>query len=304
MLSDYGIEYKGVSCGKLRRYFSWENIKDAFKIPIGIIQAFFILRKFKANIIFSKGGFVSIPTVIAGFLLRIPTICHESDLKPGLANKICFTFSNKICLSFEESEQFVKQKNKLVITGTPIRKLIFSGDKEKAIEFTKLKGEKPILLVIGGSQGAMQINKLIDNNLNYLLEYFEIIHLRGPGNIEKSIHEDGYIAYDYLNNELADIYDLSDIVVSRGGANSLAELAALNKKVLIIPLGLSVSRGDQIDNAKIYSKKFNWKVLKDNFSDEDFVNSLNSMIKGENPNNVIKNGSKEIVSLIFKTAKV
>jgi len=170
MAEEFGLKYVGVSCGKLRRYFSWENFKDALKIPVGLIQALMVLKKFKPEVIFSKGGYVSVPVVLAGWILRIPTVCHESDLRPGLANRICFRFAKKICVSFEESLEFVDKK-RAVYTGNPVRAEILRGSEKKGWEITGFDGANPVILVMGGSQGARQVNKLVEGSLELLLRH-------------------------------------------------------------------------------------------------------------------------------------
>ncbi len=299
MAKDFGLDYAGVSCGKLRRYFSWENFKDILKIPIGIVQAFMVLRKFKADVIFSKGGYVSVPVVIAGWILRVPIICHESDLRPGLANKICFKFAKKICISFEESMKFVN-KNKAVLTGNPIRNEILKGSKKKAWKFTGFDGANPVILVMGGSQGARQINKLIEDNLSQLLKEYQIVHIRGAGEMNIKLEHKAYKQYEYLGEEMADIYAITDLVVSRGGANSLAEFGLLKKKAVILPLGLDVSRGDQIENAKIFARKFGWAVLEGKVKNKDFVDAIELSMKSELLDGEIENGVNKIVKLILK----
>lgn len=303
MVKDYGLEYAGVATGKIRRYFSWENAIDILKVPVGTVQALRVLRRFKPAVIFSKGGYVSVPVVLAGAVLRIPVVCHESDLTPGLATKIAARFCKKILLSFEESKKFFDKK-KAVVVGTPIRKELGEGRKAEAIEFTGLgKTGREVLLVMGGSQGALQINNLVDKHLDQLLETFEIIHVRGPGNLKMGFKKQGYRQYEYLNEEMKDIYALADIVVTRGGANSLAELGFLEKKAVIIPLSQAASRGDQEDNAKSYSRKFGWPVLDGRIRDEDFLDAIDLMNKGAINHHKVKNANEEIVKILLKEAR-
>ncbi len=296
MIEKIGIDFKSVSCGKFRRYFSFNNFLDSFRVPLGMLQAGRILKKFKPDVVFSKGGFVSFPVAIMAGFLKIPVICHESDVRPGIANKFCAKFAKKICISFEESRSYFKEfAKKIVFTGNPVRNL--KGDKDKGFRFTRLNDHKPILLVMGGSQGAVQINDLVTETIDELLKQFQIIHIRGRNNLDLSLKKKGYVQYEYLDEEIGDVYAISDIVVSRGGANSLAELALLKKKAVIIPLGSHASRGDQVDNAK----KFNYEVLLGDFSGDDFVKAIERSY-GENERfTQIENGTKKIVNLILES---
>ena len=302
MVHDAGVVYKAVSSGKLRRYFSWHNFVDAFKVPVGIVQSLAILRNFKPDVVFSKGGFVSFPVVAAARILRIPVIIHESDMSPGLANRWSFKFAKKICLSFGETKQFLKDEDakKSVITGSPVRKEIMKGDAEKGRKFAGMDKHRPIILVMGGSQGAEQINKLIHGNLDKLLKKFQIVHIAGRGNISISIKKKGYKQYEFLHDQLKDIYAACDIVISRAGANSLAEIAILKKKAIIIPLSTDGSRGDQLENAKVYGQKFGWSVLYGNVSNEDFVRSVEMTFKNRQPNEAMLNGTGRVVDLILE----
>lgn len=301
MVKDAGFKYESVSCGKLRRYFSFRNFLDFFKVPIGFFQARGVLKKFNADVLFSKGGFVAVPVVLAAASLKIPIIIHESDVAPGLANRISARFADKICVSFEESRKhFEKFAKKVVVTGNPVRESVGAGRGERALEFTGLKGEKPVVLVMGGSQGAARVNELVRESADELLKDFEIVHLCGKGKTDESFKREGYVQFEYLSEEIADVYALSDLVISRGGANSLAELAFLKKKALIIPLGEDASRGDQIKNAEVFAKRCGWKVLdssagKDEFLDgvEEAYNSSKGKFGG------ITNGAKNIAEIIL-----
>lgn len=299
MAKDFGLKYRGVSCGKLRRYLSWANFRDMMKVPVGVLQALFILKKFKPDVIFSKGGYVSVPVAIAGWVLRVPVICHESDLRPGLANKICFKFAHKICVSFEESLDFVNKK-KAVFTGNPVRNEVLKGSKQKGWEFSGFDGANPVILVMGGSQGARQINELVEASLSYLTKEYQILHVRGRGNLNIKLTHKNYKQYEYISDELADVYAISDLVVSRGGANSLAELGLLKKKAIILPLGMNVSRGDQIENATIFSRKFGWSILNEKAKSKDFIDAIELTMKTELLDGEIENGVDKIVELILK----
>jgi UDP-N-acetylglucosamine--N-acetylmuramyl-(pentapeptide) pyrophosphoryl-undecaprenol N-acetylglucosamine transferase len=305
MVEDFGIKYKGVACGKLRRYFSFQNFVDFFKVPVGIIQSCRALRKFKAEVVFSKGGFVGLPVVVAAWILRIPSVIHESDLVPGLANKISARFANKICVSFPETNKFFpKFANKIVLTGNPIRNFIGAGNVEKGLKLTGLNKDKPIVLFMGGSQGAKQINDLVRKTLPLLLKKFQIIHLCGKGNVDSSCVAGGYVQYEYLGGDLPDVFALCDVVVTRGGANSLSEFAFLKKKAVVIPLEIGASRGDQIQNADFFADKFGWAVLNGEIDGEKFVKSIVDMHSSSfNENEDFADGSKEIAKIILNPNK-
>lgn len=301
MVKKLGVRYKGIYCGKLRRYFSFENFVDAFKVPVGIWQAFWILKRFQPDKVFSKGGFVSVPVVVAASLLKIPIILHESDTEPGLANLFCARYAKKICVSFEESRPFFKKySKKVVFTGTPVREWLKNGSAENGRKFTGLNKFRPIVLVMGGSLGARQINDLVRDSLNELLKKFQIVHIRGRGNLDIGIHKKGYVQYEYLDEQMKDVYVMSEIVVSRGGANSLAEIAMLGKKAVIIPLGEEASRGDQIQNAEVYSKNYGWEVLTGEIGRERFIESILKASLGHFEARKFVNGTKKIVNLILK----
>lgn len=246
----YGIPYKGIFAGKFRRYFSANNFIDVFKLPIGIFQAYRILRGFRPAVVFSKGGFVAVPVVIAAKMLKIPVIIHEADAAPGLANRISAKFADKICITFPES--IAADSKKTILTGMPVRKMIFEGDAETSRRLMSIKNERPTILVIGGSLGAESINKAFWDNLPRLLRHFNIIHLTGRGKSGiKAIHDklDNYRQIEYSGAELPHLYAMSSLVVSRAGASAVAEIAALQKPSLLIPLGTKASRGEQVLNA-------------------------------------------------------
>lgn len=306
MLEKHGVKFVAVACGKFRRYFAWANFSDMTKVPVGIMQARKALKKFRPDVVFSKGGFVSFPVVVAAWSLRVPVIVHESDVHPGLANRMAFKFASKICLSFEETKKYLQSYIKrVVVTGNPVRMSVQKGNAEEGFKFAGLENDKrPVVLVMGGSQGAQQINELVRNSLNELLKRFQVVHLAGRGNLDISVHKKGYVQFEYLDEQMSNIYAMSEIVVSRGGANSLSELAALRKKVLIIPLGTEGSRGDQILNAEIFAKHLGWTVMTGKISSEHFVAAVDLLklakVKG---GEWFQNGTSVIADLILKTAK-
>ncbi|MQN02068.1 MAG: undecaprenyldiphospho-muramoylpentapeptide beta-N-acetylglucosaminyltransferase [Lachnospiraceae bacterium] len=255
LIEKEGIPYHGISSGKLRRYFDWKNFSDPFRVIHGYGQARSLIKKIKPAIIFSKGGFVSVPVVLAAKSLHIPAIIHESDMTPGLANRIAMRGAVKICCNFPETLKYLPE-DKGVVTGSPIRQQLLHGDSQKALEFTGLSGEKPILLIIGGSLGSVFINNAVRGAVDELLERFEIIHLCGKGNLDHSLDgKKGYVQYEYISKELPDLFAAADLVISRAGANAICELLALHKPNILIPLSKNASRGDQILNANSFKKQ-------------------------------------------------
>lgn len=249
------IKYNVVSTGKLRRYFDVKNFTDPFRVIKGIYQSKKLLKEIKPNIVFSKGGFVSVPVVIGAYLNNIPVVSHESDITPGLANKICLPFCTKICVTFPETLKSIK-KGKGIITGTPIRESLLKGSKIKGLRICGFNGEKPVLLIIGGSLGSKFINDLIRRNIDELLRHYDIIHICGKNNLDKRLeNKKGYNQYEYVNKELPDFMNAADLVISRAGANVIFELLALKKPNILIPLSSRASRGDQILNAKSFQNR-------------------------------------------------
>ena len=260
LIKAQNIPYEGISSGKLRRYFDLKNFSDPFKVLKGLFEAKSIIKKYSPDIVFSKGGFVSVPVVMAAAFLKIPVIIHESDITPGLANKIATKFATKICTNFPETLQYLP-KNKAVLTGSPIRKELLSGNREEALKLTGFDN-KPTLLIIGGSLGSVIVNTAIRKSLDDILKEFNVIHICGKGNVdEKLVGREGYLQYEYVDKELKDFFALADVVVSRAGANTICELLALRKPNLLIPLSGAASRGDQILNAESFENAGYSKVI-------------------------------------------
>lgn len=260
-----GTKYYGISSGKLRRYFDWKNFSDPFRVMNGFFEAKRILRKIKPDVIFSKGGFVSVPVVLAAKALHIPAVIHESDMTPGLANRIALRGATTVCCNFPETVEKI-QGNRAIWTGTPIRQELFSGDANRGLSFCGFDSanDKPVLLIIGGSQGSVFINNAVRGSLDELLKDFRIIHLCGKGNLDESLkHREGYAQYEFISKELPDLFAAADIIISRAGANAIFELLALKKPNILIPLGLNASRGDQILNARSFEKQGFSKVLEE-----------------------------------------
>ncbi|BFL78565.1 undecaprenyldiphospho-muramoylpentapeptide beta-N-acetylglucosaminyltransferase [Staphylococcus hominis subsp. novobiosepticus] len=254
------IKYYPISSGKLRRYLSFENAKDVFKVLKGILDARRVLKKEKPDLLFSKGGFVSVPVVIAARSLNIPTIIHESDLTPGLANKISLKFSKKIYTTFEDTLKYLP-KDKADFVGATIREDLKEGNQQKGYEITGFDSDKKVLLVMGGSLGSKKLNDIIRENLEALLHDYQIIHLTGHGLVDESYKQKGYIQYEFVKEELTHLLSITDTVVSRAGSNAIYEFLTLRIPMLLIPLGLDQSRGDQIDNAKYFESKRYGKMI-------------------------------------------
>lgn len=256
-------EYHGISSGKLRRYFDWKNFTDPFRVLHGISQAKHLMKKLKPDVVFSKGGFVSVPVVLAAKHYHIPCIIHESDMTPGLANKIAIPAATKVCCNFPETLKALPE-GKAVLTGSPIREELFRGDPDEARKSLGFTPDKPVLLVIGGSQGSAVINQAVRGALPELLEKFQIIHCCGRGNVEESLEGvKGYRQFDYVKKELAGYLALADLVISRAGANAICELLALRKPNILIPLSARASRGDQILNAASFEKSGYSRVIQE-----------------------------------------
>lgn len=263
LIEELGIPYYGISSGKLRRYFDLKNFSDPFRVLKGFSEAQKLLKQLKPDVIFSKGGFVTVPVVIAAKHCKIPAIIHESDMTPGLANKLCIPSAAKICCNFPETVNSLPQ-DKAELTGTPIRQELLNGDREAARQFCGFTAGKPVLMVIGGSLGAASVNENIRRILPKLLEEFQVIHICGKGKTVESLNETkGYVQYEYIKQELPDLFALADIVISRAGANAICEIKALHKPNLLIPLSAKASRGDQILNARSFERQGYSMVLEE-----------------------------------------
>ncbi|AWK50902.1 undecaprenyldiphospho-muramoylpentapeptide beta-N-acetylglucosaminyltransferase [Clostridium beijerinckii] len=304
------IPFFGISCGKLRRYFDVKNFTDPFKILKGVAQSIKILSKEKPDIIFSKGGFVAVPVVIAASIKKIPVVAHESDMTPGLANKLSAPFCNKLCVTFRESLNFING-NKGVLTGSPIREEIFNGNKDKGRKICGFIDNKEVLFIMGGSLGSKIINEEIRKSLEHLLKEFNIIHICGSGNIDKKlINFDGYKQFEYVNEELPDLMKTADYIISRAGANSIFEFLALKKPTLLIPLSKKASRGDQILNSKSFEKEGYSLMLEEEELKDDILYKKVLELKDRKTeiiNNMersqIKNGVEAIIGVLLESIK-
>lgn len=248
LLSDYPIPYTAISTGKLRRYFDLKNFTDPFRVIGGFVEARRALKKLRPSLVFSKGGFVSVPVVRAAWSLGIPCIIHESDMTPGLANRLCYGAAARILCNFPETLQSLPE-GKAVLTGTPIRDSLFSGDREKGLALCGFTGDRPVLMVMGGSQGAASVNKAVRDHLDGLLKDFQIVHLCGQGHLDPALEgRPGYRQFEYVRDDLRHLFAAADLILSRSGANAICEILALRIPNILVPLSAG-SRGDQVLNA-------------------------------------------------------
>ncbi len=257
------VKYYSIHTGKLRRYFSWQNFADMLKIPLGILEATKIVFKEKPDMIFSKGGFVSFPVVVAGFVCRVPVMMHESDVTPGLANKMSLPFVSKFFTTFQDTVKYVKTPSKVECIGPVMSGRLKNGDKQKALELCHFEAQKPILMFMGGSLGAKTINDAVHKNLPELLKKYQIIHLCGKGLLDESYQQQGYVQFEFVDSELKDFMKAADVVISRAGSNAIFELLSEHKPMLLVPLSGKASRGEQMLNAKSFQKRGYGEIIAD-----------------------------------------
>ncbi|WP_371069819.1 undecaprenyldiphospho-muramoylpentapeptide beta-N-acetylglucosaminyltransferase [Sediminibacillus sp. JSM 1682029] len=268
------VEYHEISTGKLRRYFSKENFKDPFKVLKGVLQSYRIIGKRKPSVIFSKGGFVSVPVLAAAWLRKTPAVIHESDYTPGLANKLAIPFAKKVLTTFPETIQYLPE-TKAEWIGAVVRDELFEGNREKGLAIADLDNSKPVLLIMGGSGGSAKINESVRGSLDELLEDYQIIHICGKNNVDPSIKKRGYTQFEYVNEELSDLFAATDFVLSRAGSNAIFEFLALRKPMLLVPLSRNASRGDQILNANSFQKQgYAHMVEEEELTDNRLVEEL------------------------------
>ena len=275
LIEDLGIPYYGISSGKLRRYFDPKNFSDPFRVVKGYFEAKKLLKKLKPNVVFSKGGFVSVPVVLAAKACKVPALIHESDMTPGLANKLCIPSAAKVCCNFPETVKCLPE-NKAVLTGTPIRQELLSGDAREGLKFCGFNAAKPVILVIGGSLGSVAVNNAVRSILPELLKDFQVIHLCGKDKLDASLNgTEGYVQFEYIKDELPDLFAAADLIISRAGANSICEILALRKPNILIPLSAAASRGDQILNAQSLEKRGLCHVLlQENMTPQTLTDAL------------------------------
>lgn len=280
LIEEYGIPYYGISSGKLRRYFDIKNFFDPFRVLKGYSQSIKLMKKIKPDVVFSKGGFVSVPVILAAKHCKIPSIIHESDLTPGLANKLAIPAAQKVCCNFPETLKYLPD-DKAVLTGSPIRKELLSGNRMNALELCNFTANKKVILVVGGSTGSQFINNTIRRLLPQLRENYQIIHLCGKGNLDPSLDgTPGYAQFEYANKELSDFFALADLVISRAGANAICEILALRIPNILIPLSANASRGDQILNARSFEKQgFSYVIEEEQLSDETLTSAIQQVFE-------------------------
>ena len=311
LIEQYHIPYYGISSGKLRRYFDWKNFSDPFKVIKGYSQARSILKKLKPDVLFSKGGFVSVPVVMAAKHRKIPAIIHESDITPGLANKLAISHAYKVCCNFPETLEYLPSE-KAVLTGSPIRRELLSGNRQNGLSYCHFQSGKPVILIMGGSSGSQFINEMVRSILPELLKTYQVIHLCGKDNLDASYNNMvGYAQLEYANKELSDLFAAADLVISRAGANAICELLALRKPNILIPLSANASRGDQILNAHSFERQGYSMVIEEEALNPTVLQNavkslyenrkqyLNSMEKSE-----LLNSVESVVQLIEHAAQI
>ncbi len=278
LIEELNIPYYGISSGKLRRYFDPKNFSDPFKVMKGYLEAVKLMKQLKPDVVFSKGGFVAVPVVLAAKRKGIPVIIHESDMTPGLANKICIPSAKKVCANFPETVKYLPD-GKAILTGTPIRQELFSGNKMMGLDFCGFSRNKPVLLVVGGSTGSVIVNEAVRAILPALLEKYQVVHLCGKDKVDENFNKTpGYVQYEYIKKELSDLLDAADVVISRAGANAICELLALRKPHILIPLSAASSRGDQILNAESFERQGYSYVLKEEvLNGESLLNAIETV---------------------------
>ena len=303
LMADYHIPYYGIATGKFRRYFDLKNFSDPFRVLKGFSEARKILKELQPDVVFSKGGFVSVPVVRAAASLKIPCVIHESDMTPGLANKLCLSSASKICCNFPETLKSLPE-GKAVLTGSPIRQELLSGNKIAAMDMCHFTSDKPVILVIGGSLGAVAVNNAVREALPELLKDFQIIHLCGKGKMDESLKDvEGYCQFEYIKNELRNLFALADIVISRAGANAICELLALHKPNLLIPLSANASRGDQILNARSFERQgFSLVLEEEQLTKETLLNAVKTLYENRTTfiNSMKNSGQQDSIGTIIK----
>ena len=304
-----GVTYYSVACGKLRRYFDPKNFSDPLRVIQGAFQAARIIGKLKPNVVFSKGGFVSVPVVYGAKLHGVPIVAHESDMTPGLANKLSTPLAKAICCTFPEAARLSGKKG--VLTGTPIRKEILNGSRAAGLKRFHFDEGRPVLMVVGGSSGAQAVNRMVVEALPKLLETFQVLHLCGSGNLDATLlGTTGYTQCEYLNEEMADAYACADVLISRAGANTLCEILALRKPALLIPYPKAASRGDQILNAQSFEARGLSRVLmQEDMTVDTLVNGVIGLYRDRGElydkmaNEDASNGTENVLREIYKYAK-
>ena len=275
LIGNFDIPYYGISSGKLRRYFDVKNFTDPFRILKGYAEADRLMKKIRPDVVFSKGGFVTVPVVKAAKRRHVPCVLHESDISPGLANRLCISSAAAVCANFPETLEHLPE-GRAYLTGSPIRAELFSGNRLTGLDFCGFTAGKPVILVIGGSLGSVRVNEAVREVLPQLLERYQIVHLCGKDKIDETLQgTEGYVQYEYIQKELCDLLDAADIVISRAGANAICELLALHKPNILIPLSMEASRGDQILNAASFEKQgYSYVIREEELTSERLLKSV------------------------------
>lgn len=305
LITKINIPYHSISAGKLRRYFDLKNVTDLAKVLKGFGEALRLIARLKPDIVFSKGGFVAAPVVWAAFICKIPVIIHESDITPGLANKLSMPFATKVCYTFPETKSFISD-NKGVLTGIPVRQSLLSGREQTGKQICNFSNEKPVIVVIGGSQGSGRINSIVRQSLDELLQSFQVCHICGRGGIERNLlDKKGYMQFEYTNEELPHLFAMAESVISRAGATTIFELLALRKPNILIPLPIDVSRGDQVLNAQSFEKQgFSHVLDEKELDNKGLMNSVLHVYKNRSTyvramqKSTFNNGIERVLSVI------
>lgn len=302
LIGDFHIPYTGIATGKFRRYLDPKNLSDPFRVIKGYGEARKYLKEFQPDVVFSKGGFVSVPVVRAAASLKIPCIIHESDMTPGLANKLCIPVAKKICCNFPETLKSLP-KEKAVLTGSPIRKELAEGDAENGRRMCGFDQQKPVIMVIGGSLGAANVNSAVRSALPELLKNFQVVHLTGKDKMDNLLlNTPGYVQFEYIKSELKDLFAMADIVISRAGANAICELLALKKPNILIPLPAVSSRGDQLLNAKSFETQgFSIVIDENDLTKEVLVQKVQELFSSKQTyiNAMSESGQMDSISTIM-----
>ncbi|WP_172194973.1 undecaprenyldiphospho-muramoylpentapeptide beta-N-acetylglucosaminyltransferase [Saccharibacillus qingshengii] len=279
-----GVSYHAIATGKLRRYFSLRNFTDPLRILKGVGQSRRLIRRLKPKVVFSKGGFVSVPVVLGAWMNRVPALIHESDYSPGLANKLALPFASALCTTFPETAASVKS-GKAVQIGSVVRPELKNGQAARGLEFLGFDGVKPVLLAAGGSLGSRALNGNLRRNLDELVRRFDVVHLCGRGGLDPQLEgRAGYRQFEYVNEPLPDVLAAADLVFSRAGSNAIFEFLSLGKPMLLCPLGRKQSRGDQLLNADSFVRAgYAERLDEDSWSDEAFLAKLDLLHRERKP---------------------
>lgn len=307
LIEDLNIPYVGISSGKLRRYMSLKNFTDPFRVLKGYREAKAFIKDYKPDILFSKGGFVSVPVVMAAKKYHVPIIIHESDFTPGLANKLAIPYANYVCHNFPETSEYLPE-GKAVLSGSPIREELLSGNRIAGLDLCGFSSNKPVIMVVGGSSGAKAINDAIRNALPELLKTYQIVHLCGNGKLDDTLTDiEGYKQFEYIKGELKDLFAMSDIIISRAGANAICEILTLRKPNILIPLSIKASRGDQILNASSFEAQgFSNVIVEEELTTKNLIDTIHEVYENKQTyidamnNSKSGDGVKTVIELIEK----